>query len=423
MAMGLGTKVSIIVVSPGVTRSSQVSSTLYRAEAVMPAVPQKIRTGLVELRTHSGSVYVSPSFWERIYLLWTFRNFKSLPKQVLNRHQQQLIDKLCRAAIVSRNGPIARTSIIGAVENVYLTADCKTEAAAPTSKLVEMRTTSADVAVSRVVGSEGISIRLNRAGYNRIDVGRFPRQSGNVQHISAPKQDSAEQSETKEASPASVDSDARRTRSRNRLGWALVAACGAVLLGILFYFREGRLAPPITVPQVAIETHEPASGSNPSAAVAQPEKVQQSMPAERRQPATIIAFKPPSAAVSSRQHESRHRKAVILSQPPVTTMDSTPQERLQVAEAPESGFSYPVAPNPTLTGKVSLKAVIGTDGTVTEVDVLSGNHALAGAAVRAVRHWRYRPHELKGDAVEAETRIVISFVSVDAVSISFPAAH
>jgi len=95
----------------------------------MPAVPQKIRTGLVELRTHIGSVYVSPSFWERIYLLWTFRNFQSLPKQVLNRHQQHLIDKLCRAAIVSRNGPIARTSIIGAVENVYLMPDRKTEAA------------------------------------------------------------------------------------------------------------------------------------------------------------------------------------------------------------------------------------------------------------------------------------------------------
>jgi TonB family protein len=388
----------------------------------MPAVPQKIRTGLVELRTHIGSVYVSPSFWERIYLLWTFRNFQSLPKQVLNRHQQHLIDKLCRAAIVSRNGPIARTSIIGAVENVYLMPDRKTEAAAPTSKLVELETTSADVAALRAVGSGGITIRSNRPAYNRIDVGRLHRQSVNVQYISAPKQDSAEQREAKEASsPALVDSDARRTWSRNRVGWALVAACGAVLLGILFDFREGRLAPRITVPQVAIEAHEPAV-SIPSAAAAQPEKVQQSVPAERRQPATITALKPSSPGVSSRQHESSHGKAVILPQQNAANMDSTPRERLQVAEAPESGFSYPVAPNPTLTGEVSLKAVIGTDGTVTEVDVLSGKRELASAAVRAVRHWRYRPHELKGHAVEAETNIMISFVGSDAVSISFPAA-
>ena len=388
----------------------------------MPAVPQKIRTGLVELRTHIGSVYVSPSFWERIYLLWTFRNFQSLPKQVLNRHQQQLIDKLCRAAIVSRNGPIARTSIIGAVENVYLMPARKTEAAAPTSKLVELGTTSADVAALRAVGSEGISMRSSRAAYNRIDVGRLRRQRVNVQYISAPKQDSAEQSETKEASPALVDSDARRTWSRNRVGWALVAACGAALLGILFHFREDRLAPRITAPQVAIEAHELAV-SMPSAAAAQPERVQQSMPAERIQPATITALKPSSPVVSSRQHENAQRKAVILPRQNVATMDSTARERLQVAGAPESGFSYPVAPNPTLTGEVSLKAVIGTDGTVTQVDVLSGKRALAGAAVRAVRHWRYRPHELKGHAVEAETNIVISFVASDAVSVSFPAAR
>jgi TonB family protein len=104
-------------------------------------------------------------------------------------------------------------------------------------------------------------------------------------------------------------------------------------------------------------------------------------------------------------------------------MDSTPRERLQVAEAPESGFSYPVAPNPTLTGKVSLKAVIGTDGTVTEVNAVSGKHALAAAAVRVVRRWRYRPHELNGNAVEAETNIGINFVGADAVSISSPAVH
>ena len=118
-----------------------------------------------------------------------------------------------------------------------------------------------------------------------------------------------------------------------------------------------------------------------------------------------------------------HPKVMTLSEPPVAGMDSTPRERLQVAEPPESGFSYPVAPNSTQRGRVSLKAVIGTDGTVTKVDVLSGENALAIAAVRVVRHWRYRPRELNGHAVEAETNIVISFVGADAVSISFPAVH
>ena len=387
----------------------------------MPAVPQKIRTGLVELSTNIGSVYVSPSFWERIYLLWTFRNFHRLPKQVLNRHQKQLIDKLCRTAIVSRSGPIARTSIIGAVENVYLVPDCKTEAAARTDKLVSMSAPDADVVLSRAVGSEGISIRSNRTANIRTAVGRLRKHNGNVQYISASKPDSAVQSETKEANPVPIGSDAGRTRGR--LAGALVAACGMALIGMLFYFREGRLAPSITVPQVAIEAQKPSSGSIPLAGAAQPEKIRQSLPAERTQRAATIALEPASQAVSSRQRESSLSKTMILFQPPVATMDSTPVERLQVAEAPKSGFSYPIAPHPTLTGKVSLKAVIGMDGTVTEVDVLSGNRALAGAAARAVRHWRYRSYETKGNAVEAETSIVINFLGDDAVSISFPAAH
>lgn len=397
------------------------SSNLYRVEAVMSAMPQKIRTGLVELRTHVGSVYVVPSFWERIYLLWTFRNFHSLPKQVLNRHQQQLIDKLCGAEIVRCPGSIARTSIIGAVENVCLKRACETKTAANTDKVSEMSATRVDATALRAVGSEEISIRSSREACNRTDFGRVRGRTENVQYVSVPNQDSAEQSETKETSSAPVDADAGRMRNRNRVGWALVAACGAVLLGILFYFRQGRLVPLIGVPEV-IEPYKPASRSVPPAVAAQPEKVQRSMPAERRQ-ATITALQPPSAAFSSGKLESGQRKTWILSRPPVATMHPTPAERLQVLEAPQSGFSYPVAPSPTLTGKVTIKAVIGTDGTVTEVEVLSGNRALAAAAVRAVQQWRYRPQELNGHAVEAEANITISFVGDDAVSISFPAAH
>jgi TonB family protein len=388
----------------------------------MTALPQKIRTGLIELRTDIGRVYVRPSFWERIYLLWTFRHFRSLPQLVLNHRQRQLIDKLSRTAIASRNEPISRTSIIGAVENMCLMQDWKTEAAATTSKLVEMRTISADFTAPQAVGCEGISIRSNRAAHNRTDIGR-PRQRGKLQYISAPRQDSVKQSETKEASSAPADSATRRTGSRNKLVWTLVAVCGAALPGISLYFREARLVPSRPASQVAVESHQPASGTVPAAAAAPQEKVQPSMPAAPRHPPTILALKPPSPAVSSRRLENGQRKTVIVTQPPAANMDSASAERLQVAEGPESGFRYPVAPNSTLTGKVNLKAVIGADGTVVKVDVLSGNRVLAGAAVRAVRHWRYRPYELNGHAVEAETNIAISFVGDDAVSISFPAAH
>jgi len=198
-----------------------------------------------------------------------------------------------------------------------------------------------------------------------------------------------------------------------------VATCGAAVLGVLFYFREGRLRSSVRVPQVAVEAHNPGPASVLSTVV-RPESVGRSMPAVRGTPAVIL--QPPSSTASARQRERAPRKT-ILSKPPVPTVESTPAERLRVEESPKGGFSYPVAPTPTLTGRVSLRAVIGIDGQVREVDVLSGNRELAAAASRAVRHWRYGRHELEGRAVEAETNITISFVGDDAVSVSFPAVH
>ena len=97
-------------------------------------------------------------------------------------------------------------------------------------------------------------------------------------------------------------------------------------------------------------------------------------------------------------------------------------DRLQVAEAPEGHVIYPDVPDANLTGTVGMKAVIATDGRVKEIHVLSGNRILAEAAVQAVRFWRYTRHELNGEAVEAETSVIISFHGGDAVSISFPSA-
>jgi len=75
-----------------------------------------------------------------------------------------------------------------------------------------------------------------------------------------------------------------------------------------------------------------------------------------------------------------------------------------------------------LVGNVDLRAPIGADGTVKEVTVLSGNPKLVEAGIRAVRRWRYRPHEVLGHPVEVETDIKISFLGQDAVSISSPNA-
>ena len=63
-----------------------------------------------------------------------------------------------------------------------------------------------------------------------------------------------------------------------------------------------------------------------------------------------------------------------------------------------------------LSGTVQLRAVIGIDGRVRHLAVVSGNPILAQAAVAAVRLWRYEPTRLNGEPVEVETQITVNFV-------------
>jgi periplasmic protein TonB len=70
----------------------------------------------------------------------------------------------------------------------------------------------------------------------------------------------------------------------------------------------------------------------------------------------------------------------------------------------------PLAQTIRLSGTVVLRARIGTDGEVRDLEVVSGNALLAQSALEAVRQWRYRPTMLEGEAVEVETQVTVNFV-------------
>ena len=74
----------------------------------------------------------------------------------------------------------------------------------------------------------------------------------------------------------------------------------------------------------------------------------------------------------------------------------------------------PVYPSPAigihLSGTVILRATIGTDGEIRNLEVVSGNALLARAAREAVAQWRYRPTTLNGQPVEVETQITVNFI-------------
>jgi periplasmic protein TonB len=70
----------------------------------------------------------------------------------------------------------------------------------------------------------------------------------------------------------------------------------------------------------------------------------------------------------------------------------------------------PLALQIRLEGTVRLHAIVGRDGVVRDLELLSGHALLAPAALEAVRQWRYRPTILNGEQVEVETYITVIFL-------------
>jgi hypothetical protein len=108
--------------------------------------------------------------------------------------------------------------------------------------------------------------------------------------------------------------------------------------------------------------------------------------------------------------------ADTIPEPAPIVSPATP-ERLFVSELPQGHFAHPEVGR-DLVGELQLKALIGADGSVKEVTVLSGSPKLAAAGIRAVRQWHYSSYQVLGRPVEVETQIRMSFFGQDAVSIA-----
>ncbi len=72
--------------------------------------------------------------------------------------------------------------------------------------------------------------------------------------------------------------------------------------------------------------------------------------------------------------------------------------------------SYPpLARQTRISGTVKLHAIIGKDGVVTQLQVISGHPLLVQSALDAVKQWRYQPTLLNGEPVEVDTEIDVIF--------------
>ena len=71
---------------------------------------------------------------------------------------------------------------------------------------------------------------------------------------------------------------------------------------------------------------------------------------------------------------------------------------------------YPAeAKKKQISGDVLLKILINKEGHVVDAVIVKGGPMLAGAAVEAVKQWRFQPYFLDGEPIEVETTAVVSF--------------
>ena len=55
---------------------------------------EKLLSGVLRVMTPVGPRYLRPSLLQRLYLLWVFRNFQTLPVKVLSSYQQRMLESM-----------------------------------------------------------------------------------------------------------------------------------------------------------------------------------------------------------------------------------------------------------------------------------------------------------------------------------------
>jgi len=113
--------------------------------------------------------------------------------------------------------------------------------------------------------------------------------------------------------------------------------------------------------------------------------------------------------ISAPRSMSSFVSAVPLPTPPpgaIRVGGNTQQTKLITQPKP---VYPPLAKEARISGVVQLSAIIGKDGTVKNLSVISGHPLLVQAAMDAVRQWVYEPTLLNGEAVDVMTQIDVNF--------------
>jgi len=235
--------------------------------------------------------------------------------------------------------------------------------------------------------------------------------------------------------PAAPDPEVQRKRMLIALGILLVALVAVVLKDWDFWFPatgavQEATAPrkkPVTVQaagpgaalankaeRTAAKAADPAAPTAPFTATAEraalpPLQVEVVAGNRRTQiPArsNAIRLDMESGAASPAADPQPERQEAVVNAPDRVQMSPQTQQNVSVSVPPD----YPLlARQMKVQGAVILQALISREGSIQELQIVSGPTILAAAAREAVKQWRFKPYYQSGQPVETQARITVNF--------------
>ena len=233
--------------------------------------------------------------------------------------------------------------------------------------------------------------------------------------------------------PSAPDAEAQRKRMLIALGILLVALAGVIIKDWDFWFPSR-----VESPEVAARKAKGLAPETPGEPTASAHERKAAKPAEPEQ----LTTNAPLSATTERAVLPPLEVEVVAGNQRVSVPGKNPAIHVDVgtgatgasAQAPSQGgmvsaadrvqlspqiqqrLSVAVPPDyPLLArqmkvqGMVTLQALIARDGTIQELQIVSGPEILATAAREAVKQWHFKPYLQNGQPVETQARITVNF--------------
>ena len=244
--------------------------------------------------------------------------------------------------------------------------------------------------------------------------------------------------------PAAPDSEVQRKRMLIALGILLLALVAVVLKDWDFWFP-----PDSEAQQSAVRNKTKAVAGTPAAAPAATSAIPAREHKSAKATAPVVADAPFSATTeraalpplqvevvagnrhmnvasknnaihldvnqtgaSSAAGSNAQAQGAPASSSPTTSAGNHVQLSAQTAQSVSVSVppDYPLlARQMKVQGAVSLQALISRDGSIQELEILSGPGILAAAAREAVKQWHFKPYLQNGQPVETQARITVNF--------------